>query len=381
MKINVFGSTGEIGSKILYIIYNYFPHIKINLLVANENYSKLINQVKIYQPKKVCLANPNKIKFLKKSLNKKSVEILSKIDLIGYLNTSKSDISILSIDGYEALNYFNSIIKNTKNLGLVNKESVVSAGHLFAKIIKKNNVKIFPLDSEHFSLNSFFNNKKIISYNKIYLTASGGPFLNKKLHLFKNITFKQAINHPKWKMGYKNSIDSATLANKCLELVEAHYLFKIPFNNLDIVIHPESLVHSIIQFNNYTSIMNYFYNDMFIPLYNFLLYTSKNNKIVFQKNFDFNINSNLKFYPVDNNKYPIYNIFKELDKKNPVNLIKFNCGNEYAVNLFKNKMIKFNQIHEIVNKSLSIDFNSTVNDVESIIDYQKSFSVKLRENL
>ena len=135
---------------------------------------------------------------------------------------------------------------------------------------KNNNIKIFPLDSEHFSMNQLFDfSKKYFHLNKIYLTASGGPFLNQNHNDLKNVTFNQAINHPKWSMGYKNSLDSATLVNKCLELIEAHYLFDIPFNKLDILIHPQALVHSIFEFKNYVTNMVYFYHDMSIPLFNF----------------------------------------------------------------------------------------------------------------
>ena len=152
-------------------------------------------------------------------------------------------MSILSVAGFESLKYLELILINTDKIGIVSKEAVVSAGHILNKIAKKYKTKIIPLDSEHFSIYQNFNkiNLQNSNFKKIYLTASGGPFLNRKFNNLKKVSFKEATNHPKWKMGYKNSIDSATLVNKCLELIEAHYLFNIPLNKLDILIHPQSL--------------------------------------------------------------------------------------------------------------------------------------------
>ena len=246
MNINIFGSTGNIGTKTLLIIKNNFPFIKINLLLANKNYKKLLIQIKYFKPKYVCLNDNTKLSLLKKELLNCKTKILSSSDINDYLYKSKTELTILAISGYNSLNYLEAIFFNTNNLGLVSKECIVSAGHLLKKLSKKNKTKIFPLDSEHYSLNYLFTTKSL-QYKKIYLTASGGPFLNYNLKNLENVTFKKTIKHPKWKMGYKNSIDSATLANKCLELVEAHYLFDIPYNKLRIIIHPEAVIHSIVK--------------------------------------------------------------------------------------------------------------------------------------
>ena len=245
MKINIFGSTGIIGSKTLDIINNYFPSIKVNLLCSNTNVRKLIKQIEIYSPKYVYLNDLTKIDFLKKNIKYK-INILNFNELKSYLINSKSDLTLLAISGYKSLDYLDPILINTKSLGLVSKEAVVSAGHLFKGFPKKLINKIYPLDSEHFSI--FKNiNKNISEIKNVKLTASGGPFLGKNYHSLKNISFLEASNHPKWKMGYKNSIDSATLVNKCLEIIEAHYLFDLPYDKLEIVIHPESKIHSIFE--------------------------------------------------------------------------------------------------------------------------------------
>ena len=164
MKINIIGSTGEIGSKSLSIIYNNFPNFKINLLVANNNYNKLINQLNKYKPKFVCINNHKHIKKIKNSIKNNFTKIILPDNLNNFLKKTRSDLTILSISGYNALNYLESILVNTKNIGIVNKESIVSAGHLFKQIAKKNNVNIYPLDSEHYSLFDFFrsNIKQIV---------------------------------------------------------------------------------------------------------------------------------------------------------------------------------------------------------------------------
>ena len=376
MKVNIFGSTGYIGKKSLEIIINYFPDLKINLLCANRNIKILEKQIKIYKPKYVYLFDEKKFKDLKKIITK-NTKILNKKDLFIYLNNTKSDFTVLAVSGHKSLNYFESIIKNTKFMGLVSKECIVSAGHIFTKFKKNNNVKIFPLDSEHFSMNQLFDfSKKYFHLNKIYLTASGGPFLNQNHNDLKNVTFNQAINHPKWSMGYKNSLDSATLVNKCLELVEAHYLFDIPFNKLDILIHPQALVHSIFEFKNYVTNMVYFYHDMSIPLFNF--FNQKFNFVPKKiNNYNFKKNNLLKFSQIKKRHYPIYDFFNNLDKNDPKNIIKFNIANEFAVNLFKNKKIIYTDIFKIIKKITFLNLYSSVNTINEVIDYHNEFEQKL----
>ena len=196
MNINIFGSTGNIGTKTLSIIKNNFPFIQVNLLLANKNYKKLLTQVKLFKPKYVCLNDNIKLPLLKKKLVNYRTKIILSCDINEYLYKSKTELTILSISGYNSLNYLEAILFNTNNLGLVSKECIVSAGHLLKKFSKKNSTKIFPLDSEHYSLNYLFSNKNF-QYNNVYLTASGGPFLTYNLKSLEKITFKQAIKHPK----------------------------------------------------------------------------------------------------------------------------------------------------------------------------------------
>jgi len=380
MIVNVYGSTGVIGKTFLSIIKNQFPEYKINLLCAKNNIKLLAKQCKEFNTRYVYLDNQKKINILR-SILPKEIKILNENELKEYLQKSRSDLSILSVSGYEALKYLELICINTNKIGIVSKEAIVSAGHIFKNIIKKNNTKIFPLDSEHFSIFQNFNKIKIDSFNlkKIYITASGGPFINKKFNSLKNISFKEAVKHPKWKMGYKNSIDSATLVNKCLELIEAHYLFDIPLTKLDILIHPESLVHSIIEDHNYVSKLIYFYNDMRIPLINFLNNDTFNYLPTINK-FNFLNELSLNFAEVNNETYPIYNYFKSIDKSNPRNLIKFNLGNEYAVDLFKQKKIKYVEILQLIKEITSLNIDSDVNNIHNIIQYHEDIKLHIKSN-
>ncbi len=377
MKINIFGSTGIIGSKALNIINSYFPEIKINLLCSNTNVKKLIRQVEIYSPKYVYLNDTTKINFLKKNISKK-IKVLNFEELKSYLISSKSVYTLLAISGYKSLNYLEYILINTQSLGLVSKEAIVSAGHLFKKFNKKFKNKIYPLDSEHFSIFENINNNKSI-LNKIILTASGGPFLGREYQSLKNISFLDASKHPKWNMGYKNSIDSATLVNKCLELVEAHYLFDLSFEKLDIVIHPESQIHSIFEYNNYIYNMIAFQNDMLIPIYHFL--NQKLKKSLNENKFKIPNNSSFNFHRVKDQEFPIYKFFNNLDKSNPSNIIKFNVANEYAVNLFKNKYIKYTEIIKIIIKITSINMEYKLNNIKDIIKYHELLEIKISEKI
>ena len=377
MFINIFGSTGSIGSKSLKIISKYFPELKIDLITANNNFKKFVLQINKYKPKAVYLNNDSQFKSLKNNISKK-ILILNNLNVHDYLLNTKTDLTILAISGIHALEYVNSISNNTSNLGLVNKESIVSSGHLLNRILLKNNTKLFPLDSEHYSLNNLnINNHNIY---KIYLTASGGPFLNLDNKKIYNAKISQVIKHPKWKMGRKNSIDSATLSNKILELIEAKYLFNIPFNKLDIVIHPEAFIHSIIEFNDFQSNLNYFYPDMSIPIINFISevvrikpLSLKANKYFFKKN------NQLNFFDVDVKKFPIYRLLKQVDFNDPLNAIKFNIANEYAVNLFLRKKIQFGDIYKYICEFMLIDINSSTNSIENVINIHYEFNSLLNK--
>ncbi len=373
MNINIYGSTGIIGRKTLNLVDNNFPKLKINLLCAKSNLKLLTQQILKYQPKYAFLYDQEKLPKFKIGRTK----LLNLNELLSYLKSSKSNFSLLAISGYKSLYFLESIIKNTDNLGIVSKEAIVSAGHIFKKNNYFKETNIFPIDSEHFSLFELFNKINIkTNVNTVILTASGGPFYKKKFNSLKDVKFNRAIKHPKWKMGYKNSIDSATLVNKCLELVEAHYLFNIPFNKMKILIHPEAIVHSILEFDNFVSHFNLFKNDMSIPILNFLFQLKIKNTYNHDQYYIKDYQS-FNFENVKKDIFPIYNFFNSIDKQKPQNLIKFNIGNEFAVNLYKKGSIRYTDIYRIIKKVTSLNLYSSVNTIKDIIYYHEEIENKL----
>ncbi len=375
MNINIYGSTGIIGKKTLSLIDKNFPTLNVDLLCAKSNLKLLTQQIRKYKPKYAFLYDHEKFSNFDYKIGK--TKFLNFAELKSFLLSSKSNLSLLAVSGYKSLYFLENIFQNTDNLGIVSKEAIVSAGHILKKKKYFYKTNIFPIDSEHFSLFEFFNkiNTKT-KIKKIILTASGGPFYKKKFNSLRNIKFQQAIKHPKWKMGYKNSIDSATLVNKCLELIEAHYLFDIPFDQMDILIHPEALVHSIVEFDNYVTQFNLFQNDMSIPILNFL----NQSKIEYQykdKNLFIKGYKNLNFNDVKEDIFPIYKFFKNINKKKPENLIKFNIGNEFAVNLYKANEIKYTDIYRIIKKVTSLNLYSSLNTIKDIIHYHEEVEKKL----
>ena len=237
-----------------------------------------------------------------------------------------------------------SIIKFTKKILLANKESVICGWNLIKNETKKNKVKIVPVDSEHYSILKLIENYNINQIKKIYLTASGGPFLNYKPHQFKRIKPKDALKHPKWKMGKKITVDSSTLMNKILELIEAQKLFNIPSKKLDIVIHPNSLVHAIVMFKNGLTKMLYHNTTMIIPIANSIFDGNFNIGDFYsykkRKNQDI---ENLLFNKVDSKKFPAIK-FKDIANKYPSSSIIINSVNEVLVAQFLNDKIAYNDI-------------------------------------
>jgi 1-deoxy-D-xylulose-5-phosphate reductoisomerase len=245
-KICILGSTGAIGKATLQIISKNKKDFDVVLLSGNSNIKLLISQAKKYKPKYIYYNNfyyKEKIKFFCKTNN------IIFIDDLGLLTTIKFDITVAAISGIAGLIPTLNIIKFSKKILIANKESIICGWKFILKELKKYHCKFTPIDSEHFSIFNLIENKNINSIKFIYLTASGGPFFGKKVNLNK-VTPSQAIRHPNWKMGKKISIDSANLMNKVLEVIEASLIFNMPISKFKIIIHPQSLVHAIIEFKN-----------------------------------------------------------------------------------------------------------------------------------
>ena len=351
--ISILGSTGSIGLTSLNIIEKKKNYFKIFLLSADKNYKLIIKQIKKYQPKIFVINNYLVFKKVSKIIKNKKTLIVNEINY--NLIKKKIDITISAIPGIAGLLPTIKIIEKSKKVLIANKESIICGWNLIKKIANKNQTTIIPVDSEHFSIFKLLENSHYNQIKKVYITASGGPFLNLEQKKFKNIKVNQALKHPKWKMGKKISIDSATLMNKMLELIEAHKLFKIPLNKIEILIHPSSIVHAIVNFNNGINKLLYHSTSMAIPLANAIF----DGKLLIDE-FVPKIRSDKKdvmlsqfnFKKVDKKIFPIINIKNRLNEY-PSTPIIINASNEILVQEFLKKKIPFLAIYKTIIKVIN----------------------------
>ena len=350
-KICILGSTGSIGKSTLEIISKNKNDFNVILLSGNKNFKLLISQAKKFKPKYIYSNNFYLIKKIKYFCNKNKIIIISDLNT---LKKVKFDITIAAISGIAGLLPTLNIIKYSKKILIANKESIICGWKFINKELKKNNCSFVPIDSEHFSILNLIENKSINSIKNIFLTASGGPFFGKNINL-KKVTPLQAIKHPNWKMGKKISIDSATLMNKILEVIEASLIFNLPISKFKIILHPESLVHAIVQFNNGLSSMLYYVNDMKIPIIN-SLYQNFNN-LPKKQDFDKKYFQKLSFYKPNFKKVPFLKILQSKEILNETGFTLINVVNEILVERFLKKKILFS---DIVKELLNILYSKTV---------------------
>jgi len=343
-KIAILGSTGSIGKTSLEVLKKDTKKFKITLLSANSNYSLIKKQIKKYRPKYFIVNNRT---VFKKILNKHKsgkTKIYNKFSNIP--KKIKFDITISAIVGIAGLEPTIHFIKKSKKILLANKESIICGWHILKKISKKNKTEILPIDSEHFSIHQLTKDSKDREIKKIYITASGGPFLRRPLTNFKNIKAKDAAKHPNWRMGKKISIDSSNLMNKVFELIEAYNFFPFHKKKYEILIHPQSLIHAIVLFKNGQTKFLYHETDMKIPIAN-AIYDNKinidtviNNGSNFLKNL-----KHLKFEKVDKKRFPIVTLLSKKVYQNSGPII-LNASNEVLVEKFVNNKISFNAIYQ-----------------------------------
>ena len=341
-KISILGSTGSIGSSVFKIVDKKRSSFEINLLSANKNYTKICHQINKYKPRFFVIKN----KYIFEKLRKKFLKKTKILNDFNFNKISKSDITVSAVPGISGLQPTLKMLKFSKKILIANKESVICGWNLIKKEAKKSKTKIVPVDSEHFSLYQLLKTHKLNEIDKIYITASGGPFLNYRYSELKNINPEKATKHPKWKMGKKISVDSATLMNKMLELIEAQKLFEIPLDKIDVIIHSNSLIHAIIILKNGLSKFIHHDTTMIVPLAN----------AIFDKNLDikkfYNVNKknffeDLKFQKVDSKIFPVYKFRNRLTEF-PGTPIIINASNEVLVNYFLSKKIPFKAIFEII---------------------------------
>ena len=330
------GSTGSIGKSSLSVI-NKLKNTKVELIFADKNFKEIIKQIKIFRPRIVIVNSFKTFIKLENIFKNKKITILNDYKKSKkYLK--KIDITISAIPGINGLEPTIFFTEISKKILIANKESVICGWNLIKTKAKKFNTKFVPIDSEHFSIDFLLKNYLSDQINKIYITASGGPFLNFDKKKLIKVQPSQAIKHPKWKMGKKISVDSATLMNKVLEVIEAVKLFSINLDKFKIIVHPQSLVHSIIELKNGLRVFVYHEPDMKIPIANAIEDFNISPKI-----FDFNqknISNNLSFFEVDKKRFPVEEIIKKININNSSPIL-INAANEIFVDQFLKKKIKF----------------------------------------
>ena len=344
LSISILGSTGSIGLNSLFIINKQRKNFNINLLSANKNYQLISRQITKYNPNYFVVSNQKIYQKIKKKFKNKKTKILNNFKFKSL--KKKSDITISAIPGIAGLSPTLKMIKQSKKILIANKESIICGWELLKRNASKYKSKIIPVDSEHFSIMQLLENHRLSEVKKIYITASGGPFLNYKMHQLKKIKPEQAIKHPKWKMGKKISVDSATLMNKILELIEAQKLFNLSNDQIDILLHPNSLVHAILELKNGLTKFIYHETSMIIPLVN-AIYDGKLIIKDFHNSKKNNQFENLVFKKVNKKKFPIINLKKRANEY-PSTSIIINASNEILVDQFLQKKIPFLSIFKII---------------------------------
>ena len=383
-KIALLGSTGSIGKSFLNILKKDANNCEILLLSVNSNIKELLKQLKIFTVKNIIVTNKKSYLEIKKKLKNKKINIYNNYDLLNKIfKKQKADYILNAISGLEGLNPTLKTIKFTKNIAIANKESIICGWTLIQKELKKFKVKFIPVDSEHFSIWSLIDNAKNTDVEKVFITASGGPFNRFPLNKFNEITIKKALKHPNWKMGKKISIDSATLMNKVFEIIEAKKIFNYKYSQLKILIHPNSYVHAIVKFNNGLIKMLMHDTNMRIPIFN-SFYRNYEKKIS-TKNIDFDILNNLNFSNVDLIKFPVVNILKKMPNKDSLFETVLVSANDKLVDLFLNKKITFNQISTLLFKIIKMkEFSKfkklKAKNIDEIIKLNNYVSLKI-ENL
>ena len=347
-KIAILGSTGSIGKSLLKILDNN-SDFEIVLLSANKNYKELIKQTKRFKVKNIIISNNLSLKKFKKINKNKNIKIFQNYENLNEIFKSKIDYTMSAITGINGLNPTIKIIKHTKKIAIANKESIICGWNLIKRNLKKYKTKFIPVDSEHFSIWYALQNLNSRNIDKIFLTASGGPLLNYSDSKIKNVKLKDVLKHPNWKMGKKISIDSSTMINKVFEIIEAKNIFEIKYKKLNIVIHPQSYIHAIVQFNNGMMKIVAHETTMEIPIFNSLY----DNGIYFKnsKNFQIEKLNNLNFKKINIKKFPSLKILKYLPQKISLFETVIVSANDTLVNLYLNGKIKYK---DIISKLLKI---------------------------
>ena len=375
-KITILGVTGSIGTQTLDVIRKDINNLSIVGISANTNFDKVIQVIEEFEPKYVAMMDEEAYLKLKRYCKDKkiSTEVLQGIEGLNYISTlPEVDIVVTSVVGMIGLVPTMKAIHSGKDIALANKETLVAAGALVMEAAKKNNVKILPVDSEHGAIFQCLQGNKLDAVNKIILTASGGPFRGKNKEQLVEVKPDDALKHPKWNMGKKISIDSSTLMNKGLEVIEAHWLFGVAYENIQVVVHPQSIIHSMVEYNDGSVIAQMSSTDMRLPIQYAINYPKRENAVI--DRLDIYNMGNLTFEKPDTDTFKCLNLAYKAGKMGGNMPAIMNAANEVAVELFLDYKIKYLEIEDIIEKSME-RFKHHINpNLEDILE----IDLKVRE--
>ena len=365
-RIGILGSTGSIGTQTLELIDND-SNFKVCYLSAFSNVKLLIKQAKKFHPDTVCIANDSKFKKLKNALKDMNIEVLSGNKGIDEL-ALRDDIDLLlnALVGYSGMSPTLKALESGVDVALANKESLVVGGGIIQKELSKNNAKLFPVDSEHSAIWQCLIGENNNEINKLILTGSGGPFRKLSFSQFNSVTKEQALNHPNWDMGSKITIDSATMMNKGFEIIEAYWLFNLPIDKIQVIIHPQSIIHSMVEFIDGSIKAQLGTPNMTIPI-NFALNYPKR---TFNNSYRFNFleSNKLTFEEPDFKKFKCIKLAYDALKLGGSYSIVLNVVNDICVNAFLNDKINFIDIPNFIDEAMQSHESNNLTDLESIFN-------------
>lgn len=348
-QISILGSTGSIGTQALEVVDKLQNQFEILALSAGDNVDLLKEQISKFNPKTVCVKSVESKSSLENEFSKVRF-LFGDEGLEEICSNTENDLIIVAVSGKIGLKPTITAIKNKIDIALANKETLVMAGDIVMNLAKENGVSILPIDSEHSAIHQCI--KNINEVGKLIITASGGPFRTKTLEDIKKATVEQTLAHPKWNMGKKITVDSATLMNKGLEVIEAHHLFNMPYDNIEVIIHPQSIIHSAVEYVDGSIIAQIGLPSMHIPIQYALTYPERIEGIK-TRSFSFLDAQRFDFEAPDLDKFPCLKLAYESGRTGGSAPICLNAANEEAVFAFLKGQIKLYNIYEITEKMLS----------------------------
>ena len=375
-NVVVMGSTGSVGIQSLDVISKNKSH-KVIGLSCYSNADLLFEQTKEYLPNFVAIEVIDSSHNLFNLCKKNNIKLITGNNASCNIPFDNLDLAINAIVGTAGLKPTIELVKNGIDIALSNKESLVLGGHIIMPLARKNNVNIIPVDSEHSAIFQCLNGENLKELKKIILTGSGGPFLETPIDKFNTITPDQALKHPNWDMGAKISIDSATMMNKALELIEALWLFNIKLDKIQITIHPQSIVHSMVEFVDGSYKAHLGLPDMKVPIQYALTFPNRKDSSVGSLDFE---NLNLDFRKPDLERYPILSLVEELINLGGNRVAVMSMANDYVVKRFLDRKISFNEIFYLIQKVVNEFASDDLPSLEELFILDKNIQLYLKSN-